>query len=76
MKKNFNEIDEVNAVLHSNISNLESKKVALKSSFDQEEQRKRAELEPEIRHMIEQIAQAKEEFEDGEKSIAKQIQEN
>ena len=34
VKKNFNEIDEVNAVLHSNISNLESKKVALKSSFD------------------------------------------
>jgi hypothetical protein len=37
VKKNFNEIDEVNAVLHSNISALESKKVALKSEFDKEE---------------------------------------
>lgn len=55
MKKNFNEIDEVNASLHTNISALESKKVALKSEFDKEEQRKKAELEPEIKHMIELI---------------------
>ena len=52
MKKSFNEIDEVNAVLHSNISNLESKKVTLKSEFDKEEQRKRSELEPAIKHML------------------------
>ena len=76
MKKSFNEIDEVNAVLHSNISNLESKKVTLKSEFDKEEQRKRSELEPAIKHMLDQIAAVEEELQDGTRTILNEVNDN
>jgi hypothetical protein len=55
---------------------LESKKVTLKSEFDKEEQRKRSELEPAIKMMLEQIAAVEDELHDGTRTIGNKIGEN
>jgi len=71
VKKNFNEIDEVNTSLHQSIAIRDNDIIKLKTKFEQEKQSKRDHLVPLIEDMKQAIREEQESIAKAERDIIK-----